>query len=389
MNFKKANALAIIASALYIGSVGSAVAANSPNLPRAENLLFWSPSEQDVGYPALDRIYPSREVKRGAPTLPLAVAEHKIKVDFDYDHRRYSVDDFMKINRTSAVLVIKDGQIVLERYAQGRSEKERWPMFSVTKSVTSTLIGAALKDGKISSIEDEVTKYIPELVGSPYDGVTIRQVMMMSSGITWSEDYDDPKSDRAVIGFAAGPKLYTELKKKSRAFEPGSKFEYATGNTNVLGGIIEAATGKNLSTYLSEKIWSRYGMEADGSWILSDGHEVAGTCLSMTLRDAGRFGMFILSDGKVGGQSILPDGWIQEATKGYLPTGYPDVSYGYQWWVHSDGTFEGVGIMGQSLLINPASKTVVIIQSAWNNAGTDEQYRLQRAFQDAVLKATN
>ena len=221
----------------------------------------------------------------------------------------------MEANDVAGLLVIRDGKILLERYALGFNQDGRWTSFSVAKSFTSTLAGAAIADGSIASINDPVTKYLPGLKGSAYDGVTVRHVLNMSSGVKWNEDYVDPHSD--VNSFAGatdqsrGSRLVTYISKLPGEAEPGTEFVYNTGETNLIGEIVMAATKKPLATYLSEKIWSKIGMEHDAYWITSgDGKEIGGCCLSVSLRDYGRYALFFLN----GAKSVVASDWARQAT---------------------------------------------------------------------------
>ncbi len=366
------------------------LAARSPSastLPGATNFTFWSPTQQEIGYRSMEKIFPTNRIARGAKISPLQKAGQEVAVDFTFNDRPYTVDDFMKINRVSGVMIVRNGKILLERYGLGREPDDRWTSFSIAKSVTSTLIGAAIKDGKIKSIDDPLTAYLPDLKGGAYDGVSIRQALTMTSGVKWDENYDDPNSDFSRHATEMGPDFIRLMAKLPRDGTPGTKYKYSTGESNILGAVVLAATGKTMSAYLSEKIWVPYGMEQDAVWMTSPtGEETGGICFSATLRDYARFGMFFMEGGVVNGEVILPEGWIADATRRH--SGTDELEYGYQWWVHTkDRAYEGIGIMGQSLYIHPDSKTIVVIQSAWPQAGSKALYDLQIAFKAAALKA--
>jgi len=240
---------------------------------------------------------------------------------------------------------------------------------SVAKSITSTLVGAAVKEGRIS-LSDPVTRYVPSLAGSAYDGVSVRDVLMMSSGVGWNETYTDPSSDRrrlldAQISQVPGSALAI-MKSLPRAAEPGMKFNYNTGEAQVLAEVLRAGVGRPLATYLSDRIWSRVGMEADANWWLDspDGTEIGGSGFSATLRDYGRFGLFVLGGGVAGGDSILPAGWIQEATTPKVLRDGSALEYGYLWWPGSGGAFMATGIHGQYVYVNPAAQVVIVVWGA-------------------------
>jgi CubicO group peptidase (beta-lactamase class C family) len=240
---------------------------------------------------------------------------------------------------------------------------------SVVKSMTATLIGAAIQDGYIGSIDDLVVSYLPRFKNTAYDGVTVRQILQMTSGVAWNETYTDPTSDRrrmleAQIGQQPGA-ILDLMGALPRAAEPGTVWNYSTGETHVAGALVEAATGKAVAVYLGEKIWTKMGMEADANWWLEspDGLEVGGSGLSATLRDYARFGLFMLEDGVVDGERILPDGWMADAGSPKLVAG-EEVEYGYMLWPLHGNSYAAIGIFGQFVFVDPAKNLVVAMWSA-------------------------
>jgi CubicO group peptidase (beta-lactamase class C family) len=273
----------------------------------------------------------------------------------------------MKAYRISGLLVLKDGKIVLEKYGLGRKPTDRWTSFSVAKSITSTLVGAAIQDGKIKSLNAPVTDYIPELKGSAYEGVTVRQMLMMSSGVKWNEDYVDPNSDVAKAGNAVTEPgvnpMVSYLRKLPRAHEPGTTWHYNTGETDLVGVLVSKATGESLAQYASEKIWKPYGMEQDAVWMVDPGNqERGGCCISMTLRDYGRVGLFVAGDGIADGKRITPPGYIAEATRKEIDNGLG--GYGYFWWIRPSGAYEAVGIFGQAITTFPKEHLIIVQNTA-------------------------
>jgi CubicO group peptidase (beta-lactamase class C family) len=294
----------------------------------------------------------------------------------------------MDAQRVRGVLVLHHGTIRLERYAPPHGPATRWNSFSVAKSITSTLVGAAMKDGHIKSLDDDVTRYISALRGSAYEGVTVRQLLTMTSGVTWNEDYTDVNSDVArMYAQPAEPGFdmtVSYVRKLPREAQPGTKWVYKTAETNLVGVLVAEATGKPLADYLSEKIWRAYGMERDAEWMIDDvGHEQGGCCLAVTLRDSGRFGQFILDGARVEGKPIVPDNWLAEATRNQVATGTGS-GYGYQWWPRDNGTFEGRGIYGQTLHIDPARRLVVVINSATEQPTGRASGEARQAFLAAI-----
>ena len=359
------------------------------NLPTSADVLFWSIPQRDAGFRAMDRLpvlAKSNIIDAGDTVYPMPKGE-PLKIDTD-------VDAYMKAQRTAGLVIVQDGKIRLEKYGLDFDGNGKWTSFSVAKSLTSTMVGAAVKDGYIKSLQDKVTDYIPEMKGSAYDDVTIEQLLTMTSGIKWNEDYEDKKSDVALFAtHKPEPGIdvtVSYMRKLPREAPAGSKWVYKTGETNLIGVLVSKATKKQLSAYLSEKVWAPFGMEQDASWLLgSTGHEISGCCIQASTRDFARFGLFMLGGAKVGGQSILPDDWIANATTKRADIGVPGRGYGYQWWTYDDGSFAAQGIFGQGIFIDPKRKLVIASNSNWPRA-TDEPSQLGRnAFYKAVQAAVD
>ena len=360
----------------------------------AANPLDTTRANQAATYRNIDRLATTRRIARGAPTLFLPA--HSLELgSFSYEHNGHTqtIDDFMRRHRTSGLLILKGGAIALERYRMGNGAQSRWTSFSIAKSVTSTLIGAALKDGDIASLDDGVAKYVSQLKGSAFDGCSIRDLLSMTSGVRWDEDYyifrqsDIERFERAIAAQKKGA-VMDLMRNRARAVAPGSVFNYSTGDSYVLGAIVASATQSNLSDYLSHKIWSRLGMEMDAYWLLDspDGLETGGDNISAVLRDYARFGLFFLREGVIGSESVLPTGWRDLATKPHTAAaayGRVDddpLGYGYQWWAFPtgaaalpfhDGAFTAQGIFGQFLYINPKEDIVAVVWSAWRSPWDD------------------
>ena len=341
----------------------------------------------------IDRLFPTRTVRASAHPFTLPPAAHPLaSVSFTANGKPYDLDSYLELNRIAAVLVLQDGRIALERYRFGNTARTRWMSMSIAKSITSTLVGAALREGHIRSLSDSVTRYVPSLAGSAYDGVTVRDLLMMASGVRWNESYSDPTSDRrrlldAQISQVPGSALAL-LKALPRAADPGTRNNYNTGETQVVAEVLRSAIGKPLATYLSERIWSRFGMETDAEWWLDspDGTEIGGSGVSATLRDYGRFGLFILDNGIANGDSILPVGWVREATTPKTLRNGASLEYGYLWWPGRDSTFMAMGIHGQYLYVNPHARVVI---AAWGARPhpTEGQVIDDWTFCDAVVTA--
>ena len=359
-----------MAAALGLAAAAQAQVSLDPKSPTAiASILEWRGEDQAKGFRDIEHRFKTDVIKRGDHVHPLPVAAHPIAPTVTIDGKTMSIDDYMAAYRVSGLLVIKDGQIVLEKYALGRKPTDRWTSFSVAKSVTSTLVGAAIQDGKIKSLDAPITDSIPELKGSAYEGVTVRQMLMMSSGVKWNEDYADPNSDVARAGATVTEPgvnpMVSYLRKLPRDKAPGTTFHYNTGETDLVGVLVSKATGKSLAQYASEKIWKPYGMEQDAIW-MSDpgGQDRGGCCISMTLRDYGRVGLFALGGGVANGKPIVPPTWMAEATRPQIDNGAG--GYGYFWWINRPaGAYSAIGIFGQAIITFPKDKLIIVQNAAW------------------------
>lgn len=354
-------------------------------LPRDQNVLFWTQDQRDLAFRMFDTVSPTNRIRAGSTPLALRAAA-PIAID------AATLDAYMERQRLAGLIVLQDGKIRLERYGLGFGAEGRWTSFSVAKSFTSTLVGAAIQDGHIGSLSDPVTRYIPALTGSGYDGVTVAQLLAMSSGVRWNEDYTDPNSDVARF-LAQAPEgdvdaVTAYMHRLPRAHAPGTRWNYNTGETNLIGVLVERATGKSLSDYMTEKVWQPFGMEGDATWVLNASREeVSGCCMQMRLRDYGRFGLFVLGGGRAGGRQVVPEGWYAAAGTKQAEIGRPGFGYGYQWWTYDDGTFAAQGIFGQGIFIDPARRLVIAGVGNWPTA-TDRDRGMERlAFYRSVQQS--
>lgn len=346
-----------------------------------------------------DALFPVNAVLRKEPIRPLPPASTQLKdIQFKSERKDYDLFDYLAYNRVAGLLIVKEGKVVLEDYELGTGPQTRWPSFSIAKSVSSTLVGAALHQGLISSLDDPLTRYVPQLKGGAYEGVSIRNILQMASGVKWDETYTDPKSDRRKLlelQLAQKPgAIVSYMNALPRAGAPGSIWNYSTGESFLIGALLEGATNKPLATYLSETLWSRLGMEQDATWWLEapGGMGLAGGGLGATLRDYGRFGLFVQQDGVLDGQRIVPEGWFREAGSAHV-IGGKSVDYGYFWWpipagdpIHQ-GAFEAVGIFGQHLYINPNEKLVIVVLSARPKPDSSSHILDDSSFFAAVAKS--
>lgn len=380
-----------------VGSIALVLAAcaNSPkplDYGNPPSLLVLTPEQQLDVYKNIEGTYAVRTAKRGQKVHPLPTSPRQIVPKPTWQEKKYDdIDAFMKDARMTGILVLKEGQIVFERYALGRRPEDRWTSFSVGKSVTSILLGAAIQDGYIKSLDESVTKYVPQLKGSCYDRVNIRQLITMTSGAKWNEDYTDMNSDVARASAWPGEPgmnpLVSYMRRLPCEAEPGTKFVYKTGETDMAGILVANATGKGLAQYMSEKIWQPYGMERDAIWMVDRGSmERGGCCISMTLRDYARVGLFVLEGGKAAGKQIVPSWYVKEATSNQLKSP-AEGDYGYFWWGRGDDGYAAQGIYGQQIRIAPKDKLIVVINAAYLKPTDKSLSAAQKAVFDAAREA--
>lgn len=367
-------AIATLLAAGLLSSCATAPAQMVPNAPEAVRIsnpaelrdpaelqvLFWDQATQRDRFAKMEDYFAGLEVapaarpralRQGRP-LPSAIAS--------------ALDDAFAANHAMGVMVLQDGQVRYERYAAGFAANRRWTSFSVAKSFTSALLGAALADGAIAGMDDPVTRYLPALAGTAYDGVTVGQVATMTSGVAWNEDYADPNSDVArmllVEPRTGEPQSVTYARNLSRAEPVGEgRWRYNTLETNLLGDIVMAATGKSLAVLARDKIVEPAGFAGSLFWMNDlTGQSIGGCCLSLTVGDYARFGQWVLD----GGSGVVPGGWFQRAGAPHTAFAQrPGFGYGYQWWSYPAGAFGAQGIFGQSITIYPEQRLVVAIVS--------------------------
>ncbi|WP_285709569.1 serine hydrolase domain-containing protein [Erythrobacter oryzae] len=366
-----------VALALLLAGTGVGAEEQGPPAPTARltqppardqsdlQVLFWSDAQRAERFRAMEQWFAGHEVPAAASPRALPKGA-PLSAELQADLAK-----LMAETNAAGIMVLKDGKIRYEAYGLGLGPTDRWTSFSVAKSFTSTLLGAAIKDGFIKSLDDPVTKYIPGLAVSAYEGVTVRQLATMTSGVRWNEDYTDPKSDvaqmnRFVVEYGAEA-IVAQMKALPREAEPGTKWVYKTGETNLIGVLVENAVGKPLAEYAKAKIVDPAGFEGDLFWMVDPrGGNIGGCCLSIRLADYARMGQFALE----GGKGVVPEGWFAEAGKAQVEFGpqAPGFGYGYQWWAYPMGSYGAQGIFGQAITLVPAKNLVVAIVSNWPTA---------------------
>ncbi|QYJ08560.1 beta-lactamase family protein [Qipengyuania flava] len=361
-----APAPAPVAAPASIPAVTQSMPEQMASMDPSDSLLFWSDERRSAAFRDMESLFPGLEVApassprmlpRSAQTLPAGVQQ--------------AIRAYMDQTSAAGVMVLKGGEIVAEEYGLGLGPTDRWTSFSVAKSFTSTLLGAAIADDSIASIDTPVTDIIPALAGTAYEGVTVGQIASMTSGVAWNEDYTDPDSDvakmLAIAPVAGESQAVTYARTLKREAPAGEKWVYKTLETNLLGLIVEEATGKPLAAYAAEKIVEPAGFEGGLFWMQDlTGGNIGGCCLSLRLVDYARMGQFALE----GGKGMVPGGWFETAGSPLVDFGAaaPGFGYGYQWWTYPGDTYGAQGIFGQAITIVPEEDLVVAIVSNWKTA---------------------
>ena len=322
-------------------------------------VLFWDDGTRSARFRSMETFFPGQEV--APPATPRALPQGEALPA----STQAAIRAYMASQNAAGVMVLQDGKVRFVDYGLGFGPDDRWTSFSVAKSFTSTLLGAAIKDGSIASLSDPVSRYIPALKGSAYDDVTVEQLATMTSGVKWNEDYTDPNSDVATM-FNVSPEpgqdqVVEYMKTLPREAPAGEKWVYKTGETNLIGVLVENAVGETLAEYAKRKIVDPAGFAHPLFWQTDlSGRSVGGCCLSAALSDYARMGQFALE----GGDGVVPDGWFAEAGSPHVDFGN-GYGYGYQWWTYPGDNFGAQGIFGQSITILPASRVVIAIVSNW------------------------
>lgn len=355
---------------------------------KLESLLFWSQEEKEHRFPIMHDIFPSIPIPTGNHSVSLKELKNIAPIWED----ETTLASYMDDNHVKGVIVIKDHQIRVEQYADGIHQETLWTSFSVAKSVSSMLVGVALKEGAIESLEDPLSKYIDEFKGYDYGQVTVRQLLTMTSGIDWNEDYEDPNSDVGQM-YKANCKgveshILTYMKPLKFKHEPGTHWNYSTGETDLVGILVQKATDLSLAEYLSEKIWKPFQMAHCAYWLADEcsNLNLGGSGLSASLRDFARLGTLMLDHGKIGNENIISEAYMTDSTSLLKQVNDEGDGYGYLWWRFKDGSYGAFGIFGQMVYINPHKNLVIAQMAAWPKAGSKELTQGRQAFIDAVLR---
>ncbi|MEL7031123.1 MAG: serine hydrolase [Pseudomonadota bacterium] len=338
--------------------------------------------DPDYFFQNASELYPTRTVASSERSAPLPQSEGRLDgFTYAYDGETRQLSDLYTEMETSGLIIVHKGQIVHESYGRGADSGTRFTTWSLVKSITSTLVGVAVADGLIESVDDQLVKYLPDVEGTAYDGVTIKQALQMSSGIRYDPDLWDGKMDDTVefmtnsVVMGKAPSFELAIAYK-REHEPGTTFNYNTAESQVLLELVRRVSGMDAADYLEQKLWRPLGMEHSGAWIIdragAGGAEVGGAMFNAALRDWARLGVFIEQGGAWNGVQILPTDWVDRATvsdDAHIQPGEvhpnPNRGYAWHWWTYADGTFTASGANGQTLYVDRENDIVVARASAW------------------------
>ena len=340
---------------------------------------FYDESVRVGSFSNLDRLLPHYTLQKAATPLPLPAATDPPDIKYLFGGRLFSLDDFLARQRVTGLLLIKDGEVLFERYQYDRTPAHRLVSHSMAKSIVSIAVGMALAEGKIASLDDVVAKYVPALAGIPYGETSIRNLLRMSSGVAFSEVYD---GNDDVRKFAIARQTHGSIAAlhmfRTREAEQGARFRYASSETVILAVLLREVTGTTISEYLTGRLWQPMGAEADATWVkTSDGIESGSGNFNATLRDYGRLGVLLANDGAIGGRQIVPRDYLLEATdwhrqpQAFAPgRATPFFGYGYQFWTFpgEKRRFALLGVYGQSIFVDPELKLVMVVTAAARNA---------------------
>lgn len=371
----RAGLIAALASLVPIIAHAYPAPPQDPSMPRssvqpAVQDLRRKMNDADVNalsFHVMDQLFTTRTVARSGSVWQLPRSDHPLEFTYVYEGQRYTPEQFLDRTFTNALLVMKDGVIVSEIYRNNTTERTRFMGWSMTKSIISILIGCALQEGRIRSLDDQITAYLPELKGGGYEGVTVRQILGMRSGVDYEERYDFGRPGVAArnheLSLVENVTRFADVGRTiRRAHPPGQVWQYKTLDTAVLGWLLERVSGgSTLAAYAAQRLWEPLGAEQDAFFIMDGppgvGREFSGAGFNATLRDFARVGQMMLMDGLADGRRIVPADWVQQSTRA---TGGPGPGYGYQWWVPDDHAFQALGLQGQYIFVDRATRTVVV-----------------------------
>ncbi len=360
--------------------------------PYWAGMTLFAEANRVENFRAMDAVFPYREVARAGDVWAFDERPHPLPQHYVLEGRERGLAAFLDETVTTGLLVVKDGAITHEQYRLGADAASPFTSWSMAKSVLSALIGIAIEDGHIASLNDTIDSHVPELARSGYGGVSIRDVITMSSGVAFDENYDDTFSDvnQLFIGLAMGTPMEETLGALERDREPGTYNNYISSDSIALGLVLEAATGVSAQDYLAERLWGPMGAEADAFWNTGrEGPVLTFCCLNARLRDYARFGRLYLEGGARDGEQIVPADWVAASVTpsaphlqpGDNPASFWTFGYGYHWWVPEEpqGDYLAIGIWGQYIYVDPA-RDVVIVKTSADPGFDDRDHETVAAF---------
>jgi CubicO group peptidase (beta-lactamase class C family) len=342
------------------------------DVPVAVQVLRWHMLDNNVSalaFRSMDQIFTTRTVPRGGPVWTLPASDRPLDFTYTWQGASVPAELFLERTYTNALLVLKDGRIVSEIYRNNSDARSRFIGWSMTKSLTSVLIGCALAEGRIDSLDTPITRYLPELAGGGYDGVSIRHVMQMRSGVDYEERYDFGNPGVAASNHIAAlvrntARFADVARTLPRKHPPGAQFQYKTIDAAVLGWLVERATQGSVAAYTARCVWEPLGAEADGYFIMDGppgvGREFSGAGYNATVRDWARFGQMMLDEGVANGRRIVAAEWVRQSTRPSDPEEPRRRGYGLQWWTMGGNAYAAIGLQGQYVYIDPTTRTVVV-----------------------------
>jgi CubicO group peptidase (beta-lactamase class C family) len=352
-------------------------------------------AEQSQNFNRMHKMFPVKTMTAAPQPSPFAVGSPiELPSNFTYRGEVVETAEFLTRTDTGAVLVIKDGQITFEQYWRSGGQQQTWLSMSVAKSFISALIGIAVEQGHIRDINQPITDCVPELVGSAYDNVRIKDILQMSSGASWNEDYGDPESDISRFSriFALGGSMNTFAATLEPELPPGSYNRYNSADTQALGMLLTNAVGRPISEYMAEMLWHPMGAENQAHWLTDSDHmEMAFAGLNATARDYAKLGEIYRLGGLFNGRQIVPAQWVQASITpdaphliaGDNPASDWPLGYGYQWWIPQgdQGEFMAIGVYNQFIYVAPESNTVIVKLSANSAYGTPDDEDASSEFE--------
>jgi CubicO group peptidase (beta-lactamase class C family) len=374
-----------------------AVAYGAPRFPLGSRATSEEVEHLVATYSLFDDLFISGIVIRAEEPWLFRRAQVEPKITYEFQSDHYTLEDYLRRNPTTGLLIAKDDTILFEHYQYARTDRHRFLSQSMAKTITSMLIGVAVAEGSIKSIDDTAAIYVPQLAGTEYGKTALRDLLHMASGIAFSENYDGKDDLSRLVADLASRKRAVDsvMQFNTRDVPPGTRFHYASVETLVLGIVLRSAVGKPITDYLREKIWQPIGAEANASWALDGGgQEIAYCCFNAVLRDYARLGRLLAYDGMWDGRQLIPRQWILDATTvrpgdNYLAPGVATAydGYGYQVWIQSgaERIFVLKGLRGQMVLVAPASK-LVMVHTAVRQKANDPANAETRALWDAVVR---